>query len=182
MAARNFLDTGTNKNLRLFPPHVWNFSTHLGRDKNWRHFAYDIYKCIFLNRHVRIFLKNLLQMIKIYNIPALVQIMAWCRPDNKPLSGQMMISLLTHICVTRPQWVMKHSHMDIWTPFPRHWGSADDRNVVMSQTRTRLSCVSHDHWLRGDARSVLITTHRIDLVSAEYSDLTIETFCFVQFH
>ena len=39
------------------------------------------------------------------NIPALVQIMAWRRPGDKPLSEPMMISLPTHICVTRPQWV-----------------------------------------------------------------------------
>ena len=36
---------------------------------------------------------------------ALVQIMAWRRPGDKPLSEPMMVSLLTHICVTRPQWV-----------------------------------------------------------------------------
>ena len=41
----------------------------------------------------------------INNIPALVQIMDWCRPGDKPLSEPMMVSLLTHICVTRPQWV-----------------------------------------------------------------------------
>ena len=39
--------------------------------------------------------------------PALVQIMAWRRPGDKPLSGPMMVSLLTHICVTRPQWVWR---------------------------------------------------------------------------
>ena len=40
----------------------------------------------------------------INNIPALVQIMAWRRPGDKPLSEPMMVSLATHICVTRPQW------------------------------------------------------------------------------
>ena len=30
--------------------------------------------------------------------------MAWCWPDDKPLSELMMVCLLTHICVTRPQW------------------------------------------------------------------------------
>ena len=39
------------------------------------------------------------------NIPALVQIMAWRRPGDKPLSEPMMVNLLTHICVTRPQLV-----------------------------------------------------------------------------
>ena len=41
----------------------------------------------------------------INNIPALVQIMAWCRPGNKPLSEPMVVNLPTHICVARPQWV-----------------------------------------------------------------------------
>ena len=41
------------------------------------------------------------------NIPALVQIMDWRRPGDKPLSESMMVSLLTHICVTQPQWVKR---------------------------------------------------------------------------
>ena len=43
--------------------------------------------------------------VPINNIPSLVQIMAWRRPGDKPLSEPMMIGLPTHICVTRPQWV-----------------------------------------------------------------------------
>ena len=31
--------------------------------------------------------------------------MAWRRPGDKPLSEPMMVSLLTHICVTRPQFL-----------------------------------------------------------------------------
>ena len=31
--------------------------------------------------------------------------MAWHQPGDKPLPEPMMVSLLTHICVTRPQWV-----------------------------------------------------------------------------
>ena len=49
-------------------------------------------------------------------IPALVQIMAWRRPGDKPLSELMMVSLLTHICVIRPQWVNKTM---IWYVFQR---------------------------------------------------------------
>ena len=33
--------------------------------------------------------------------------MAWRQPGAKPLFEPMMIILLTHICVTRPQWVKK---------------------------------------------------------------------------
>ena len=39
----------------------------------------------------------------INNIPASVQIMAWCRPGDKQLSEPMMARLPTHMCVTRPQ-------------------------------------------------------------------------------
>ena len=38
----------------------------------------------------------------INNNAALVQIMAWRRPGDKPLSKPMTISLLTHMCFTRP--------------------------------------------------------------------------------
>ena len=40
----------------------------------------------------------------INNIPALDQMMAWRRPGDKPLSEPIMVSLLTHICITWPQW------------------------------------------------------------------------------
>ena len=40
----------------------------------------------------------------IHNVPALVQIIAWRRPGEKPLSELMLVSLLTLICVTWPQW------------------------------------------------------------------------------
>ena len=75
---------------------------------NRRPFADDIFKCIFSNENEwfspRISLK-FVPKVRINNIPALVQIMAWRRPGDKPLSEPVMVSLLTHICVTRPQWV-----------------------------------------------------------------------------
>ena len=43
-------------------------------------------------------------------ISELVQIMAWRRRGDKPLSEPMMDKLLTHICVTRPQWVWRHMY------------------------------------------------------------------------
>ena len=73
-----------------------------------RHFADDIFKCIFLNENAWISLKISLKFVpkvRINNIPTLVQIMAWRRPGDKPLSESMLVILLTHICVTRPQWV-----------------------------------------------------------------------------
>ena len=71
-------------------------------------FRDDIFKCTFLNENVYIFIKISLKFIPkgpINNIPALVQIMAWHRPGDKPLSKPMMINLLMHICITRPQWI-----------------------------------------------------------------------------
>ena len=38
--------------------------------------------------------------------------MAWRRPGDKPLPEPMLVSLLTHICVTRPQWVNINATMD----------------------------------------------------------------------
>ena len=73
-----------------------------------RHFADDTFKRIFLNENVIISIKISLKFVPkgpIYNIPALVQTMAWRRSGDKPLSEPMMVSSLTHICVTRPQWV-----------------------------------------------------------------------------
>ena len=76
--------------------------------QNRRRFADETFKRSFLNENVRIAIKISLKFVPkgpINNNPALVQIMAWRRPGDKPLSEPMMVSLLTHICVNRPQWV-----------------------------------------------------------------------------
>ena len=56
----------------------------------------------------------------INNIPTLVQIMAWHKPGDKPLSEPMVVSFLRHICITRSQWVNARSqgiitHWHNWT-------------------------------------------------------------------
>ena len=82
---------------------------------NRRPLADDIFKWIFFNENVWISIKIALKFVPkglINNIPALVQIMAWRRPGDKPLSEPMMVSLLTHICVTRPQWVIISLHCE----------------------------------------------------------------------
>ena len=38
-------------------------------------------------------------------VPALVQIMAWHWPGDRPLSEPMIVTLAMHLCLTRPQWV-----------------------------------------------------------------------------
>ena len=66
-----------------------------------------IFKCIFLKMYEFRLTISLMYVPKgpINNFAALVQIMAWRRPGDKPLSKPMMVSLLTHRCVTRPQRV-----------------------------------------------------------------------------
>ena len=66
------------------------------------------FKRIFLNENVWISIKISLMYVPkgpMNNNPALVQIMAWCRPGDKPLSEPMVIILPTHVWVTRTQWV-----------------------------------------------------------------------------
>ena len=73
--------------------------------QNGRPFSDDIFKCIFLNENFRIRIKISLEFVPkgpINNIPAMVQIMAWRRPGDKPLSEPLVVSLPTHICVARP--------------------------------------------------------------------------------
>ena len=56
--------------------------------------------------------------------------MAWRRPGDKPLSEPMMVRLLAHVCVTRPQWVKRAGR---WL-------------VKCLPTRGHI-CASHYHWI-----------------------------------
>ena len=74
--------------------------------QNGRRFADDTFIRIFLNENARISIKISIKFFPkgpINNIPAFVQVMAWRRSGDKPLSEPMMVNLLTHICVTWPQ-------------------------------------------------------------------------------
>ena len=111
--------------------------------QNGRHFADDNFKCILLNENVWIMVKNSLKFVPkvtINNIPALVQIMAWRRPGDKPLSEPMLVSLPTHICVTRSQWVKA------WMGDPVHLFYMD---VIIYPCPNPDSCLSNLHqWKR----------------------------------
>ena len=114
--------TGTVKHVRLSKFHLNSCRTSvtsadtkphhsaintLRPRQNVRRFADDTFERIFSNENVRISIKISLRFVpkgQINNIPALVQIMGWRRSGDKPLSEPMMVSLLTHIYVTRPQW------------------------------------------------------------------------------
>ena len=86
------------------------FSDWFNTLRQWQNGRYfpDIFKCICLNGNVGILIKISMKFVlkgPINNFPALVQIMAWRRPKDKPLFEPMMVSLPTHIWVARPQWV-----------------------------------------------------------------------------
>ena len=88
-----------------------------------RHFPDDIFKWIFLNENIWISINISLKFVPrgpINIIITLVQVMAWRRPGDKPLSETMMVRLPTHVCVTRPQWVKTDNDSAMWNEI-RRW-------------------------------------------------------------
>ena len=134
----------------------WGNSVNTLRPRqHGRHFADNIFKCIFLNENIWIPIIISLRFVPmgpINNIPALVQIMAWRHPGDKPLSEPMMVCLLTHICVAQPQRVNKTYKIQlsycfhVYTMPERHtW-----RTLNMSLVLT--------HWGRDKMAAILQTT------------------------
>ena len=130
---------------------------------NRRHFADDIFKCIFENENEWISPKISLKFVpkvRIDNIPALVQIMAWRRAGDKPLSEPVMVSLLTHICVTRLQWVKcaPRWHQPLWDGVTQvfhdhsfdnkpHWFRSRPEDIVWTNDNHRLTTVYNQNQL-----------------------------------
>ena len=111
--------------------------------QNGRHFADDSFKRIFENKNEWISPRISLTFVPkvlINNIPALVQIMAWRRPGDKPLSEQMMVCLPTHICVTQPQWVKEHSI----STFARPW------QLYIMEMNLIVNHLTFSYWMRAD--------------------------------
>ena len=115
----------------------WNYRlTHWGRDK-----MAAVSKTTFSNAfswmemhefHLR-FHWRLSLRFWINNIPALVQIMAWGRSGDKPLSEPMIVNLLSHVRITCAQWVkdLKEFHSvnkhEKWNII---FGIISDKNVT----------------------------------------------------
>ena len=126
---------------------AWIINTLRPR-QNGRHFADDIFKCIFLNENVWIPIKISVKFVPkgpVNITPALVQIMAWRRPGAKPLSEPMMVSLTMHICVTRPQWVkIKLEQKEFTQYFNRachpNWDQYPDALSSTHQSRVMNTC------------------------------------------
>ena len=139
-------------------PQIYGYQSHqltsslslrlntLSPRQNGRLFADDIFKYIFLNENVWISIKISLKFVPkgwINNIPALVSIMAWRCPGDKPLSEPMMVGLLTHICVTRPQWVNTFLFYLIVRSFEIHWLT----NLLLAKMAAILQTIFSDAFL-----------------------------------
>ena len=100
--------------------------------QNERHLADDFFKSNFLNENVLISIKTSLKFVPkgpINNIPALVEIMAWHRPGDKPLSEPRMESLLTHICFNELMTQIFIPHPS-WANFS--WGVVDNETKFLA--------------------------------------------------
>ena len=107
---------------------IWNpcwFNSMRPR-QNGCHFA-DIFKSIFLNENLCILIWILLKFNpkgQIDRKTALVQIMAWRRTGNKPLSQPIIMicpSSVTHICGTRKWWVNIIWTLNNWWNYFQAW-------------------------------------------------------------
>ena len=72
----------------------------------------NVFKRTFLNENVWILIKMSLKCVAkgpVNNIPSLLQVMAWRRSGDKPISEPMVVRLQMHLGITRPQWVNNSS-------------------------------------------------------------------------
>ena len=154
----HYISMGPTLNIHLFTFSLSsspiNFDLNTLRPRqDGRHFPDDIFICIFLNENewhsIEISLK-FVPKVPINNIPALVQIMAWRRPGDKPLSEPMMVVLPTHICVTRPQWFY----------IAMLYVRADSR-FAPNQWETSLQSNDVSHWLGENLESALYVINHV---------------------
>ena len=96
------------------------------------------FKCTFLNQNVWIWIEISLKFVPkgpINNVPTLVQIMAWWRQGDKPLSESVMAWLPSHICTIRLQWVNNSISLNVVSPLQwRH----NEHNGVLNHQPHRL--------------------------------------------
>ena len=80
----------------------------------------------------------------INNIPILIQIMAWCRLGDKPLSEPMVVSLLTYICVTRPELNHVVPGQTVWWEIRYRKSSRQTHynDVIMSEMASQITSLT----------------------------------------
>ena len=113
----------------------WDMFNTLTQRQQGHHYADDIFKSIFFieNVSIQVFTK-FVPKFRINDIPVLVQIKIWRRPGDESLSGPMMFSLLTHICVTRPRWVK----MFLWLLVISNTALSNSYRVMIQRQRRPL--------------------------------------------
>ena len=110
---RKFPQTGmmwlnSYSKIKIAPLLLADILTHWGQDKMVDIFQTRFSNAFFFNENIWISIPYSLKFVPkgpINKIPALVQIMAWHGPGDKPSSESLMVRLSTHICGTLPQWV-----------------------------------------------------------------------------
>ena len=139
---------------------LWRFNKLRPR-QNGRHFADVIFKCIFLNENVWMPIKISLKFVPkvpINNIPVLVQIMAW------PMAEPMTVSLLTHICVTWPQWVNHASpHSLLLQDLKLAWEHLKNAQELVSLRVLKFSLLNKVHIIQCMGKIHCLKVQRIPL-------------------
>ena len=140
-------------------PFVWHVEatwlTHWGRDKmaafsqTTLSNAFSWMKILEFRLKIHWFIPKGL----INNIPALVLIMAWRRPGDKPLSEPMLVRSLTHICVTRPQWVNVNIGIYESIIFNEKLNTENNWNLFPGTQLT-----TNQRWFRYSLDAVLVTS------------------------
>ena len=137
--------------------------------QNGRHFADDVFKCIFLNENVWISLKISLKFVPeglINNIPSLVQIMAWRWPGDKPSSEAMMVSLLMHIYASLGLNELTHwswnKRADIMQKTSCKWHFHDFAPNRWQAITWTMACIQYHYDLTEDKTTFLWYYHIIE--------------------
>ena len=136
----------------------WHHQGSMRLRQNGCHFTDDPFKCIFLSETVRISIDISLKFVpkdQINNIPALVQIMVWCQPGNKPSSEPMVVRSPMHICITLPQWVNSMSQfwpIVNWTLGNKFQWNFNRYSTIFIQENTfeNVVCQNGSHFVQGE--------------------------------
>ena len=119
--------------------------------------------------------------------------MAWCRLGDKPLSEPMIVSLLTYMCVTRPQWFKERGNHKRHSTAPlniislrtyklTHWGRVTHICVG------KLTIIGSDNGLSPGRRQAIFWTNAgillIRPLGTNFSEILseIQSFSFKKMH
>ena len=131
-------------------------STHWGRDKMAAIFQTTFsgaFSWLKMYEFRLTFTWNLISSVQLTIFQHWFRFMAWRRPGDKPLSEPGMVTLLTQICVTQPQWVkasnglyrnqVSFTHDAVWD------------NIAARHNDTPPECVQHQFYYDSSAISLV---------------------------